>query len=72
MQTTNVEVPMCRVEDIAQVEWHPESVYGKDGPFDMIKGDTKGDGYPCLWSLKSETQRSMLVEPDSKGIPQIC
>ena len=70
MQTTNVNVPMCRVEDIAQVGWHPENVYGKDGPFDMIKGDTNRDGYPCLWSLKSETQRSMLVNPDSRGIPR--
>ena len=61
MQTTNVNVPMCCVEDIAQVGWHPESVYGRDGPFDMVKGNANGDGYPCLWSLKSETQRSMLV-----------
>ena len=70
MQTTKVNVPMCRVEDIAQVGWHPESVYGKDGPFDMVKGDTNSDGYPCLWSLNSETQRSMLVNPDSRGIPR--
>ncbi len=70
MQTTNVNVPMCRVEDIAQVGWHPESIYGRDGPFDMIKGDANGDGYPCLWSLNSETQRSMLVNPDSRGIPR--
>ena len=70
MQTTNVEVSMCRVEDVAQVGWHPESVYGKEGPFDMIKGDTNRDGYPCLWSLKSEIQRSMLVNPDSMGIPR--
>ena len=70
MQTTNVNVPMCRVEDIAQVGWHPENTYGKDGPFDMVKGNTDGDGYPCLWSLKSEAQRSMLVNPDSRGIPR--
>ena len=70
MQTTNVEVPMCHVKDIAQVGWHPESVYGKRGPFDMIKGDTNGDGYPCLWSLNSETQRSMLVNLDSMGMPR--
>ena len=70
MQITNVEVPICRVEDIARVGWHPESVYGKEGPFDMIKGETNGDGYPCLWSLNSETQRSMLVNPDSRGIPR--
>ena len=70
MQTTNVEVSMCRVEDIARVGWHPESVYGKRGPFDMFKGDANADGYPCLWSLKSETQRSMLVNPDSMGIPR--
>ena len=68
MQTTNLNVPMCRVEDIGQVGWHPESVYGRDGPFDMVKGDANGDGYPCLWSLNSETQRSMLVNPDSRGI----
>ena len=70
LQITKVNVPICRVEDIAQVGWHPESVYGKNGPFDMIKGDANGDGYPCLWSLNSETQRSMLVDPDSKGIPR--
>ena len=70
METTNVNVPMCRVEDIAQVGWHPESVYGRDGPFDMVKGSVNGDGYPCLWSLNSETQRSMLVNPDSRGMPR--
>ena len=70
MQTTHVNVPMCRVEDIAQVGWHPESVYGKGGPFDMVKGDANSNGYPCLWSLNSETQRSMLVNPDSRGIPR--
>ncbi len=70
MQTTKVNVPICCVEDIAQVGWHPESVYGKNGPFDMVKGDTNVDGYPCLWSLNSETQRSMLVAPDSRGIPR--
>ncbi|MCY4553628.1 MAG: hypothetical protein OXC79_08135, partial [Candidatus Poribacteria bacterium] len=70
LQTTKVNVPVCRVEDIAQVGWHPENVYGKNGPFDMVKGNANGDGYPCLWSLNSETQRSMLVNPDSRGIPR--
>ena len=70
LQTTKVNVPICRVEDIAQVGWHPENVYGKNGPFEMVKGNTNGDGYPCLWSLNSETQRSMLVNPDSRGIPR--
>ena len=36
----------------------------------MVKGSANGDGYPCLWSLKSETQRSMLVNPDSRGMPR--
>ena len=70
LQTTKVNIPICRVEDIAQVGWHPENVYGKNGPFDMVKGNASGDGYPCLWSLNSETQRSMLVNPDSRGIPR--
>ena len=70
LQTTKVNVPICRVEDIAQVGWHPENVYGKNGPFDMVKGNANGDGYPCLWSLNSETQRSMQVNPDSRGIPR--
>ena len=70
LQTTKVDIPICRVEDIAQVGWHPENVYGKNGPFDMVKGNSNGDGHPCLWSLNSETQRSMLVNPDSRGIPR--
>ena len=70
MQTVKVNISMCCVEDIAQVGWHPENVYGKKGPFDMVKGDASGDGYSCLWNLNSETQRSMLVDSDSRGIPR--
>ncbi len=70
LQTTNVNVPICRVEDIAQIGWDPNYIYGKKGPFDMVKGEATGDGYPCLWNLKSETQRAMLVNPDSSGIPR--
>ena len=68
LQTTKVNVPICRVEDIAQTGWDPNYIYGKKGPFDMVKGQANGDGYPCLWNLNSEIQRSMLVNPDSRGI----
>ena len=35
----------------------------------MVKGDNNGEGYICLWKTESEIQRSMVVLPDSRGLP---
>ena len=69
-QTTPIEVPICRVEDIATIGMSHLDVFGGNGrgAFDMGTGCTDSDDYPCLWKVKSPAQRAMLVQPDSHGI----
>ena len=64
LQETVVKIPICRVEDIAFLGF---ADYRR--AFKMVKGDNNGEGYVCLWNAKSEVQRSMVVLPDSRGIP---
>ena len=64
LQETAVKIPICRVGDIASLGF---ADYRR--AFKMVEGDNNGEGYVCLWKTKSETQRSMVVLPDSRGIP---
>ena len=64
LQETAVKIPICRVGDIASLGF---ADYRR--AFKMVKGDNNGEGYVCLWNAKSEVQRSMIVLPDSRGIP---
>ena len=70
-QTTPIEIPICRVEDIATLGMSHLAVYGSNGQgvFDMGTGCNDSDDYPCLWKVTSPLQRAMLVQPDSHGIP---
>lgn len=69
-QTTPIEIPICRVEDIATIGMSHLDVFGGNGrgAFDMETGCSDSDDYPCLWKVKSPLQRAMLVQPDSHGI----
>ena len=69
-QTAPVELPICRVEDIATLGMSHLDVFGGNGrgAFDMSTGCTDNNDYPCLWKVHSPSQRSMLVQPDSHGI----
>ena len=69
-QTAPIEIPICRVEDIATIGMSHLDVFGGNGrgAFDMGTGYTDSDDYPCLWKVHSPTQRAMLVQPDSHGI----
>ena len=69
-QMTPIEIPICRVEDIATIGMSHLDVFGGigRGAFDMGTGCSDSDDYPCLWKVKSPLQRSMLVQPDSHGI----
>ena len=65
LQGTVVKIPMCRVGDIATL-----GLAEVRGVFHKEEGyHPNGDGYPCLWNAKSEVQRSIVVLPDSRGIP---
>lgn len=65
-----VDIPMCRVEDLATVSMSHLHVYGtgEQGTFDMVKGSTDTDDYPCLWQVNSPVQRTMEVLPDAHGV----
>ena len=69
-QTTPIEVPICRVKDIATIGMSHLDVFGGNGrgAFDMGAGCSDSDDYPCLWKVKSPLQRAMLVQPDSHGV----
>ena len=69
-QTTPIEVPICRVDEIATIGMSHLAVYGSNGQgaFDMGTGCTDSDDYPCLWKVASPGQRAMVVQPDSHGV----
>lgn len=65
-----VDIPMCRVEDMATVSMSHLHVYGEgeQGTFDMAEGCTDTDDYPCLWQVNSPMQRTMEALPDYHGV----
>ncbi len=65
-----VDIPMCRVADLATVSMSHLHVYGagEQGTFDMAKGYTDRDDYPCLWQVNSPVQRTMEALPDFHGV----
>ena len=69
-QTAPIDVPICRVEDIATIGMSHLDVFGGNGrgAFDMGTGCSDSDDYPCLWKVKSPLQRAMVVQPDAHGI----
>ena len=69
-QTTPIDIPICRVQDIATLGMSHLAVYGSNGQgaFDMGTGCSDSDDYPCLWKVTSPLQRTMVVQPDSHGI----
>ena len=71
-QATPIDLPICRVADLATLGMSHLDVFGGNGrgAFDMGTGCTDSDDYPCLWKVKSATQRAMLVHPDAHGIPR--
>ncbi len=65
-----MDVPMCRVADLATVSMSHLDVYGDGGrgAFDMAAGCSDTDDYPCLWKVNSPIQRTMESLPDYHGV----
>lgn len=65
-----IDIPMCRVDDLATVSMSHLHVYGagKQGTFDMAEGCSDTDDYPCLWKVNSPVQRTMEALPDYHGV----
>ncbi len=68
LQTKHLNIPICHVEDIAEIGFHSDVIRGKKGPLDVVKtDDTESDGYPCISRANCQQQRGMVIQPDSRG-----
>ena len=67
-QSTPLEIPMTTVGEMAEVGFDSNKITGKRGAFDIEKRYSDRDTYPCLWHVKANAQRTLLVRPDSHGI----
>ena len=65
-QATPLKIPICLVNDIAQVSASHRDIHekGERGAFDVEKGYTDTDLYPGLWHVNAPAQRAMVVQPD--------
>ncbi len=71
-QTSNIQLAMCPVSEVATLGIGTKDIRGGGGrgAFDIEKGCPDTAAYPCLWHLDSDTQRSILIPPDSHGHPR--
>ena len=71
-QATPLEIPICLVNDIAEVSASHRDIFekGERGAFDIERGYTDTDLYPGLWHLNAPAQRAMVVEPDCHLLPR--
>ena len=67
-QRVPLEVPICLVSEIATTSFDETMIKGANGAFDIEEGCSDTDLYPGLWHVKSDSQRAMVVQPDSSGI----
>ena len=65
-QVSPLEIPVCLVGDIAEVNTTHRDIHdkGERGAFDVEKTYTNTDLYPGLWHVNAPAQRAMMVEPD--------
>ena len=65
-------MPICRLGEIGTVGFVSADIHGggRRGAFDIEMGCPDTIDYPCLWHVNSNTQRAMLVEPDSHALPR--
>ena len=67
-QHAPLEVPICFVNEIATTSFDETMIKGTKGAFDVEDGYSDADDYPGLRHVKSDSQRTMAVEPDCHGI----
>ena len=65
-QVYPLEIPICLVNDIAEVGATDRDIHekGERGAFDVEKGYANTDLHPGLWHVNAPAQRAVLVDPD--------
>ncbi len=71
-QNMPISIPVCPISEIATIGKRILDIKDDSGEkaFDVEKGNSETADYPCLWHVKSENQRAMLVVPDSYALPR--
>ena len=73
-QTSDIQIVMRPVSEIAMLGIGTKDIRGGGGrgAFDVKKGCPDTAIYPCLWHVDSDSdsQRAMLVPPDSHALPR--
>ena len=71
-QRDAIEFPCCPASEIGTLGAGPKDIYGGGGrgAFDVEKGCPDTAPYPALWHVLSDSQRTMLVAPDSHARPR--
>jgi hypothetical protein len=67
-QREPLEIPICSVGDMAVTSFDDTKVQGAKGAFDIEDGYSDTDEHLGLRHVKSNVQRTMVVEPDCHGI----
>ena len=67
-QRNPLEIPICSVGEIATTSLDDTVVKGERGAFDIEDGYSDADDHLGLRHVKSDAQRTMVVEPDCHGI----
>ncbi len=71
-QDKPVKLPICSLSKIATIGKRILDIKDDAGgkAFDVEKGSIETADYPCLWHVKSEIQRAMVVVPDAHALPR--
>lgn len=71
-QERPLELPICSLSEIATIGKRILDIKDDAGHrvFDVEKGGHETADYPCLWHVKSEMQRAMVVAPDAHALPR--
>lgn len=71
-QDKPIKLPICSLSEIATIGKRILDIKNEFGrkAFNVEKGNIETADYPCLWHVKSETQRTMIVAPDAHALPQ--
>ena len=71
-QDMPIKIPVCCLSEIATIGKRILDIKDDSGrkAFDVEKGRIEAADYPCLWHVKSENQRAMVVAPDAHALPR--
>ena len=70
-QDKPLKLPICSLSEIATIGKRILDIKNEAGRkvFNAEKGGLETADYPCLWHVKSDAQRAMVVLPDSHVLP---